>query len=234
VLILSLDTTTVGGSCALCVDDVVVREHATDPAVSQAERLPADLMTLLETHGSALADIDAFAVGTGPGSFTGLRVGIAAMQGLAFAMEKPLVGISAFDALAYLAHSGTVAADVPATADTVTATWIDAWRGEVFSALYQNEREAEPPTVEPPARILTRLNGRRILFTGDGASVHADQIRERLGSAAVFTCPVAPALAGAIGILAARELAAGHRPLPHAIRPLYVRRSDAELARDRR
>jgi tRNA A37 threonylcarbamoyladenosine modification protein TsaB len=99
--------------------------------------------------------------------------------------------------------------------------------------LYENGREIEPPTVEPPARILARLHGRRIAFTGDGAALYADQIREQLGPAAVFTDPVAPVLAGAIGRLAARELDAGHRPLPHAIRPLYVRRSDAELTRDR-
>jgi tRNA threonylcarbamoyladenosine biosynthesis protein TsaB len=223
VLILSLDTTTPAGSCALAADGAVLREHASDPAVSQAERLPRDLMALLDAHHAALATIDAFAVGIGPGSFTGLRVGIATMQGLALATGKPLVGVSAFDALAHLAG--------PAPAGI--ATWIDAWRGEVFAALYEDGRVVEPPTVESPAGVLNRLAGRVTRFTGDGAARYSDAITDRLGASARFTDPVAPLLAGAMAVLASRELAAGHRPPPHAIRPLYVRRTDAELARDR-
>ena len=101
MLILALDTTTRVSSCATARDGVVLCEHAGDASTPQAERLPGDLMTLLERSGIALPEIDAFAVATGPGSFTGLRIGIATMQGLAFAMEKPLIGVSGFDALAF-------------------------------------------------------------------------------------------------------------------------------------
>jgi tRNA A37 threonylcarbamoyladenosine modification protein TsaB len=72
-----------------------------------------------------------------------------------------------------------------------------------------------------------------MLFTVDGAAMYRATISAALGNRAEFTEPVAPLLAGAMGTLAAREFRAGQRPLPHAIRPLYVRRSDAELARDR-
>ena len=89
---LALDTTTRGGSSALLRDGAIVHETAADPARSQAERVPADLIGLLERERLALAEIDVFAVGAGPGSFTGLRVGIAAMQGLACAVGKPLAG----------------------------------------------------------------------------------------------------------------------------------------------
>lgn len=222
VLILSLDTTTTAGSCALCADGRLLREQASDPAVSQAARLPADLIALLAAQHVPLQDVDAFAVGIGPGSFTGLRVGIATMQGLAVAMEKPLVGISAFDALATIAGR-----------EIRVATWIDAWRGEVFAALYEGGREIEPASVEPPARLLARYAGAPTLFTGDGAALYRSDIQRVLGSEARFADPVVPLLAGTIASLAADVLARGHRPLPHAIRPLYVRRSDAELARDR-
>jgi tRNA threonylcarbamoyladenosine biosynthesis protein TsaB len=224
MLILSLDTTTRGGSCALLRDDLVVCEQPGDASRDQAERLPGDLAALLQRESLTLDAIDAFAVATGPGSFTGLRVGIATMQGLAFATGKPLIGVSAFEALAKRADD----ADREAV-----ATWIDAWRGEVFAALYEGGREAGAPVVAPPEALLEQRRGKTTRFTGDGAALYEQQIRATLGDAARFTTPIAPPLAGAVAALAAEAFMAGHRPLPHAIRPIYVRRSDAELAADR-
>ena len=232
MLILSLDTTTAAGSCALLADGRVLREAAGDPAVSQAERLPGDMVALLAAERVDLREVDAFAVGIGPGSFTGLRVGIAAMQGLAVAMGKPLVGVSAFDALAAIA-GGSGMSLRPEPPYGRVATWIDAWRGEVFAALYEGGREIDAPSVEPPARLLARYPGAPPLFTGDGAALYASDIVRALGEAARFTEPRVPQLAGMMAMLAAAVLAQGARPLPHAIRPLYVRRSDAELTRDR-
>ena len=100
MITLALDTSTRTGSCAVLRGDDVLAEVPGDPRASHAERLPADLMTVLERARLALADVDVFAVATGPGSFTGLRVGIATMQGLALAAARPLVGVSALDALA--------------------------------------------------------------------------------------------------------------------------------------
>jgi tRNA threonylcarbamoyl adenosine modification protein YeaZ len=102
LLTLALDTTTKTSSCAVARDGIVLCEQAGDGSKPQAERLPGDLIALLAHAGLSLADIDLFAVATGPGSFTGLRIGIATMQGLAFATGKPLVGVSGFDALAHV------------------------------------------------------------------------------------------------------------------------------------
>jgi len=236
MLILSLDTTTRAGSCALLRDDHVLREQASDASRDQAERLPGDLAALLECDGTRLDAIDAFAVATGPGSFTGLRVGIATMQGLAMAAGKPLIGVAAFDALAFHAARAFTAREAHADREGPrrTATWIDAWRGEVFAALYEQGREAVAPVVAPPDVLLEQLKGGPTLFTGDGAALYETQIRAGLGDAARFTTPVAPPLAGAVAALAAEAFRAGQRPLPHAIRPIYVRRSDAELAADRK
>lgn len=243
MLILALDTTTSGGSCALMRDDRIVREDASDSSRSHAARLPGELVSLLEREAVALAEIDGLAVGVGPGSFTGLRVGIATMQGLAVALNRPLFGVSALDALATLAIGGSgpiTRPDPPhgpesarPVTDGPVATWIDAWRGEVYASVYEHGAEVEPPTVAAPEQLLRRLAGRSTLFTGDGAEVHREAIRAALGHHARFTEPVMPLLAGAMAGLAAKDFRAGRRPLPHAIRPLYVRRSDAELARDR-
>ena len=222
MLILSLDTTTSAGSCALMRDERLVREAAGDASKPQAVRLPGELAALLEREAVALRDIDAFAVGVGPGSFTGLRVGIATMQGLAMAMGKPLLGVSGLDALAFMCPPSTR-----------IATWVDAWRGDVYAALYEDARQVDAPTVARPEDLLRRLAGGPALFTGDGAAVYQDMIRAALGREAHFTAPVAPLLAGAMAALAADAVRAGQRPPPDAIRPLYVRRPDAELARDR-
>jgi len=235
MLILSLDTTTRAGSCALLRDDRVLREHTGDGSRDQAERLPGDLAALLEHEGIALDAIDALAVATGPGSFTGLRVGIATMQGLAMATGKPLIGVSAFDSLALAARAVTAR---ETTADREgprrTLIWIDAWRGEVFAALYEHGQQTGAPVVAPPDVLLEQLRGQPTLFTGDGAAVYEARIRAVLGETARFTTPMAPPLAGAVATLAGQAFRRGDRPLPHAIRPIYVRRSDAEIAADRK
>lgn len=231
MFVLALDTTTRGGSCAVARDGTVLREHATDPARSHDAQLPAALMAVLEDAGVALSHIDVYAVATGPGSFTGLRVGIAAMQGLAFAAGGPLIGVSACDALV-----AEVRARDPFAHDAFVATWIDAWRGEVYAALYQRDRVVEPPTVEHPASVLARYGGRegRYLFVGEAAGVYQTAIADAMGTRARVAHPVAPPLAGRVALMGADAARAGHRPPPHAIRPLYVRRPDAELARDAR
>ena len=230
MLVLALDTTTRAGSRAVARDGVVLRERGGDPDRPHDTRMPGDLMTLLEEERLTLPDVDVFAVATGPGSFTGLRVGIATMQGLAFAEGKPLIGVSAFDALVRLASPGPRSG--PAAQ---IATWVDAWRGEVYAALYEDGREVEPPTVEHPDRLLERLSTRTgILFIGGAAQTHRDAILAALGDTARIAEPVAPLLAGMIALMAGEAARAGSHPPPHAIRPLYVRRPDAEPVRDAR
>ena len=228
MLVLALDTTTSSGSCALARDGRVVCEQVNDTPNAHAEHLPGDLMSLLDRADTRLADIDVFAVATGPGSFTGLRIGIATMQGLAFAEGKPLIGVSGFDALVRIAGM-----------HNRVATWVDAWRGEVFAALYENGREVDAPAVSRPEVLLESLRGGgprpglATLFIGDGARAHADMIRHVLGEAARIAEPPAPPLAGTMATLAGEVSITGEHA-PHAIRPLYVRRTDAELARDAR
>ena len=232
MIVLALDTTTPGGSCALSWDGVVTSELAGDPSRSQASRVPGDLMLLLARDGVELADVDVYAVATGPGSFTGLRVGIATMQGLAFAGGRPLVGVSGLDALA--AIGGAQLTALKPARPMAIATWVDAWRGEVYAALYENGRQIELPAVEAPRRVLERLSALPTLFIGDGALVHADLIRATCGDAGRIAEPAAPPIAGSIATLAAASVREGHRPQPDEIRPLYVRRSDAELTKDAR
>ncbi|MGH9312332.1 MAG: tRNA (adenosine(37)-N6)-threonylcarbamoyltransferase complex dimerization subunit type 1 TsaB, partial [Vicinamibacterales bacterium] len=179
-------------------------------------------------HGLGPADIDVYAVAAGPGSFTGLRVGIACIQGLALANGRRVVAVSALDALAHAAR--------PAAADSLVATWIDAQRGEVFAALYSGQTVVEAPSVATPARTIdlwrARLADRPLVAIGDGAARYAALLGEALGVRLRLSDPAAPLLARSIAELAHREVAAGRTIAPHAIVPIYLRRPDAELARD--
>ena len=230
MIVLALDTSTREGSCAL-VRDGRVFEEAAGGERSHAERLPLSLMGLLAGNGLTIHDVDLFAVATGPGSFTGLRVGIATMQGLAFSTGKPLIGVSALDALAAIASASLP--DGTARTERPIATWIDAWRGEVYAALYKDGREVEGATVEAPRAVLERIRAVRPLFVGDAVPIHADLIRHEVGPDACAE-PPSPLLAGAIGMLALEAASSGSCPSPDEIRPLYVRRTDAELSRDAR
>src|SRR5829696_3473321 len=98
MLVLALDTTTRQGSVALSRDARILGVDAGDAATAHGARLPGDLAHLLAAHNLRVGDVDLFAVAAGPGSFTGLRIGIATMQGLALGNGKPLAGVSALDA----------------------------------------------------------------------------------------------------------------------------------------
>jgi len=216
VLILALDTTTAAGSVALADDARALEVTAIDPTRPVATRVPGDLIAVLDRQRVALAAVDLFAVAIGPGSFTGLRIGIATMQGLALANGKALIGVSSFDALASFVSAERV------------AVWIDAWRGEVYAATYVAGIAIEEPTVDTPEAVLARAAASSIAattFIGDAAVKH----RSRLPGIVDPT----PLLAGAIAALAHARAAAGELPPPHAIRPLYVRRPDAEIAKGR-
>ena len=239
MLVIALDTTTRPGSEALVLDDAVIGTRAGDPIRFHAERLPGDLLALLAAHGRTLADVDLFAVAAGPGSFTGLRIGIAAMQGLAFAGGRPVVGVSALDALAATARAFVT----PRT--RFVAAWMNAQRGEVFAALFRcvaavggglTLETVDEAMVDGPGEVVARWRERGVsgaLFVGDGAVHYREWLADAPDLVDAVVDPV-PALAPAIATLALAHLRAGGASLPHALVPLYIRRPDAEIARDRR
>ena len=226
MVVLALDTSSASGSAAIVRDGDVLVERAGDGSRTHGERLPRELMDVLGSARLTLDDVDGYAVCTGPGSFTGLRVGIATMQGLALARGARVAPVSAFEAMA--AHKA-------AGADWL-AIWIDAHRGEVFATLLDSRgRTVERPTSLPPAATLDAWahaldSAARVTFAGDGAVTHRGVISARLGDRARLDAEV-PLLAGAIGRIAIDD--PSRAVAPHAVVPLYVRRPDAELARER-
>jgi len=230
--VLALDTTTRAGSVAVVEDDRVIDERPGDEAHTHAERLPGEILTIAAANQVAVASIDLFAVASGPGSFTGLRIGIATIQGFAFVQGRGMVGVSALEALAHCASVGL-------SAGAHVAAWMDAYRRDVFAALYRvtdapafdPDRlvELDPPSVDSPSATWTRWSNEFDLpsvIIGDGAVLY-----EAMVTPARVMRP--PLLAGAIGRLAVSYMRRGGAVHPSAVHPLYVRRPDAVVAREK-
>jgi tRNA threonylcarbamoyladenosine biosynthesis protein TsaB len=232
--VLALDTTTRSGSAALVEDDRIVDERSGDGARTHALRMPAELVDLAAANHWPLPQLDLFAVASGPGSFTGLRIGIATIQGMAFVHGRRVVAVPALEAMAYAASRAL-------PADALIAVWMDGYRHDVFSALYRvNEAtpfsrarltEIEGPAVDAPEATLERWRAAGELpgaIAGDGAVLYAPELARLAPQTAVIP---APQLAGAIGLLAVDR--AKDAVEPSAVRPFYVRRPDVEVLRER-
>jgi tRNA threonylcarbamoyladenosine biosynthesis protein TsaB len=246
--LLALDTTTRHASAALVDDDQTIGLWSSDPTRAHAEQLPRGLIEMVTaaavSHGPGrplgsgtsgeFDSIDVFAVVVGPGSFTGLRIGIATIQGLAFVGGKRIVPVPALDALASSAASASAERGT-----LLVAAWMDAHRHEVYSALYRcraGEKGEWPVTIEAavaddPRAVVKRwqeAGHRADVCVGDGAVLYRELVD---GTARVMAPPL---LAEAVAHLAIRRAQAGETVAPAAVQPLYVRRPDVELARDAR
>lgn len=237
MIVLGFDTSTPATAVALRAADGHTTQARDDPPAGthpgHATRLLDLARELLTGAGIAWSELDRIAVGTGPGTFTGLRVGVATARGLAQSLSVELVGISSLRALAAVAL-----ADVADDCRAVLAV-IDARRGEAFAAAYERGDRGEPrelaaPRALPPrelASVLTaaeRANGgsRRWLAVGDGAL----RFRGDLESAGVSTPPDSSPL-HAVSAAAVCELGARAAAMSlQEIVPDYRRRPDAELA----
>ena len=206
-LILAVDTTREHGSLALNEKEISL--HA--PA-GFAHILYPHIEELLRQGGVRPADIDCFAAASGPGSFTGVRVGLACVKGLAEATGKPAVGVSNLEALARFGSR------------PLRAVIEDARRGEIFGAVYD-----AAGTLVRPETVGKLTDWLRTLPPGDLEFIAVDfaPFSEALPDAPRVTAPLA--LAGAIARIAAERLARGEAQDPAALDANYVRRSDAEL-----
>lgn len=231
MVVLALETVTRAGSIALLVDDTCDAASG-DAGRVHGQRLPGELLALLGRNHRPLGDVDRFAVITGPGSFTGLRVGLATIQGLAIASGRTVVPLPTLEAMAMAWLS---AGTHPAA---VIVACLDGHRGEVFSAAWRTRNSQDlgeadvlmPPMVGAPAELADAVRSVAIhgpvVIVGDGARRYASFLPRDIEIADV---PVP------LAAIAARY-AAAHPELgvsPHALHPIYVRRPDAVLARER-
>ncbi len=219
--VLAVDTSSERGSVCVADRNEILGEVRLASSIQYSERLFRSIEFLFKHLPFQLSDIDVFAAASGPGSFTGLRVGIAAMEGFVAAHGKIGAGIPTLKGLAWKA--GIVNASI--------ATMIDARRGDVYGALYRRMRiedsddslvEECAPVVLKPAQWLESLPAGPLIFCGDGAIRYRSMIEKRSEWNIQATDLY---LASTIAELAAT-------PNSGPLAPLYVRRTDAEMARE--
>ena len=225
--LLTIDTSTTTCSVALSIGERLVSESLINLGKTHASQLLRMADAALCEAGVGVKDLDGIGVSLGPGSFTGLRVGMATVKGLAMASEKPVYG---FSSLAMLAMN------LPWSAHPV-CTMFDAKKKEVYAALY-NCRDLPLPLigdcVVSPDAFLELLVGNTI-FVGEGALAYRERIVERLGEKALFAPPYSHLPRASGGALLAREaFMRGEAISPAELLPRYLRASEAELAKLKR
>lgn len=223
MIILSADTSTAYYSVALCDDEHVLAEVTIEGGRKHSERLLETVDWLLSETGLELSDVEMLAISHGPGSFTGLRVGVSAWKGLALGADLPLVGVSTLDAMARL---------TPASEGTICPL-LDAKMQEVYGALYRFENgqrlKVKADSVCPVEEMFEGLSG-PVMCLGEGAEEYRDRIVQAYPDAAFAPEGCNFPRASTVASEAMHALAAGAACDAAQLRPVYLRKSQAEEA----
>lgn len=226
--ILAIDTSGPVAGCAVMVDGRIVHSIALCHGLTHSESIMPAVEDCMQASNLSCADVDVFAAVAGPGSFTGVRIGVCAAKGLAHAVNRPCVAIHALEALAMNFYGF----------DGLICPILDARRSQVYCALFDAKDGFPKRVADDDAvaldELLERLPAdRRILFAGDGLAVHANRILERLGDRAL----IAPANLRDLRPDAVCALAERRRADwvdARELRPVYLRAPQAERERNAR
>ncbi len=227
--ILAVDTSTNVASAAILEDDIIIGEYNCNRGKTHSQRLMPMVQHLMETTGLTVSDIDAFSASIGPGSFTGLRIGVTTVKAMAFAAEKPVISVHTLDALAY---------NLP-FAENLICPMIDARNNQVFTAIYRfigSKLERLTDYMGIPvtelADILRSMEGETV-FLGDACNMHKDYFVSELGDRVKIAPPgTSLAKASSVAILAGNAYREGKLESCYDMVPFYLRKSQAERERE--
>lgn len=212
--VLGIDVSGPAGGAALLGTAGVIRVETIPPAIRRGRDLVPRIERMLLASGLAPGDLDLIACGVGPGSFTGIRIGIATAAALAYAARVPVLDVGSL-------HG--IAAGAPADVERVLVA-LDARRGHVFAGLFSRGNPEGPYRNVEPAALVADLAGDTWVM-GDAREVYPNILGPYPGTA---DAPVRP---DAIARLAAARFEKGERKRPDELRPLYLRLSDPEIRR---
>ncbi len=222
--ILGIDTSTSCGSVGLIEDEETISEYLLNTPVTHSERLLRAIEFVLREARCRIEQIQGWAVALGPGSFTGLRIGVSTVKGLAFTTGKPVAGISTLDVFA---------SQIAVTSHLICPI-LDARKKEVYTAFYRYgergslTRQSEYLAI-PPEDLVTKIKEQTI-FLGDGVKIYGDFLLNCLPSLAIV--PPAPfhvSHGSMVATLGMELLRKGEQLDLSAFSPIYIRRSEAEI-----
>lgn len=222
--VLAIDTSSVVATCAVLDEEKLLGEYTLNQDMTHSERLIPMVKTLMDSLKLKPENIDLFAGSVGPGSFTGLRIGLATIKGLAHVVDKSVIGISTLEALAF---------NVPF--DGVVIPIMDARRDRVYTGIYRWENGKLINIMKPTILNIDELldivdsNYEKVLFNGDGTFVFKDRIDEKLKEKALYA-PISlnMAKASSIGELALLKWEEGSEENYFKLSPDYLRESQAQ------
>lgn len=225
-LILAIETATGCGSVSLTRGGVnngrVLAEATAQPEITHSRRLLGSVDWIMKAAGVKWADIDGVAVSLGPGSFTGLRIGMAAAKGIVFATEVPLLGVPTLDA---------VALSCPAH-ERPLCCLLDARKQEVYAAFYHTTNNGHLQQFRQTEAIRPQLLAESIseptILAGSGVDEYYDLFAQIEGVQLIPAALSSPS-AARVGFLAAEQLSRGEVMDPATAVPMYVRASEAEI-----
>ena len=223
--IIALDTATEVCGLALWMKDQVRAQISITQGLTHAKVLTGALQALLQETGTQVAEVDGWVVTQGPGSFTGLRIGISTAKGLALATGKPLAGVSTLSVLAHQARAQT---------DWI-CPMIDARRHQVYWALFQRQGDDLVPVLPERAgsvdEAMDLIGDRRpCVFIGNGARLYSEVIQAYVGGEAQLADDALHDLQpGMVARLGSQRLAQGAAENLHLFAPVYLRSADAQL-----
>ena len=221
--ILAVDTATISCSVAIVQNKAILAEVTLVKEQTHSKHLMAVIKRVSQLSGIPISDLDGFAVTRGPGSFTGLRIGLATVKGLAAASDKPIVGISSLECLA-------IQSFVPSIN---ICPMIDARKGEVYWALYRYEDNQLQllcsEQVNSPDSVLTDIH-EPCVFVGNGAQLYRAVIKPKLEDLAHFAPNSHSIIRGAtVAYLSQKRFERDSVDDAGSLTPCYIRRSDAEI-----
>jgi len=227
--ILAVETATMTASCAVAEDGRVLGELSTSHAKTHSQQLVPMIRSLLELLDLDTGQIDLYAASIGPGSFTGLRIGIVTVKGMAYAQNKPVCGIPTLDALAYSVNDF----------DGVICPMMDARNDQVYTAVYRKKDGVFQRVGDYHAIHVSELAGmlagfgEEILILGDGAPIHYETVKEAAGRR-VWLADKALYFprAACTALLAGKQAKLGRLSSPFELEPLYLRKSQAERMKE--
>ena len=224
MLVLAIDSSSSTATCALVSEKGVLGEINLNDKKQHSVLLMDLIDDLLKYNNLKIKDLDGFAISEGPGSFTGLRIGMATVKGLSFGSKKPSVCVSSLDALAYNI-SGF---------NGIICPIIDALRRNVYASLYKKEGDELISLSEKECISLTDLiekikeKNDDVIFVGDGISKHKEALIEALPNCSFAPSHSSYPRAASVGELGLRLLESGVSHDLNTYAPIYLRKSQAE------